>query len=369
MSNEMSIIGWKPYKVKDFFDIHPTKAYNLNNVQLFNEGNNPVLANSRYNNGVGGYSSLETTENGNMITFSDTVDAETIFYQEKPFIGYAHVQGLYEIGIYKGKWSKYSLLFFVIVFRKAAKIKGFDYDIKFRRDIALELDVYLPIDANNEPDWKYMEDYMRNCEEIVHKRIDNLKQIKGNQTSIDFTSWKEFEIQKLFEIKSPAARTIREYCAGEVPYVSSSGINNGIVSFLEQKDGEVLEKGNCITVSPLEGTPAFYQKYDFLGRGGAGSAISILYNENLNEYNSLFICTIIKVSTKKFNYSDAFNSENLKTLKIKLPIKMNADRTAYKDEKKNYSVDGYLPDWKYMEDFMKSIESKSQTRINTLKLL
>lgn len=83
--------AWKEFKVKDLFDIHPTKAYNLNNSQLLDGGENPVLANSRYNNGIGGFSSLDTTENGNMITFSDTVDANTIFYQEEPFIGYSHI--------------------------------------------------------------------------------------------------------------------------------------------------------------------------------------------------------------------------------------------------------------------------------------
>lgn len=367
MTNPINIEKWKKFKVSELFDIHPTKAYSLTNAQLLDGGENPVLANSRYNNGIGGYSSLKTTEPGNMITFSDTVDANTIFYQENPFIGYSHVQGLYEKGKYKGKWNKNSLLFFAVVFRRAAKIKGFDYDVKFRRDIALKLDVFLPVDINGDPDWDKMNEFINLKEEEASTRLTDLINIKGNQTPIDSDSWKEFEIQKLFSIKSPLSRTMKDYNDGDVPYVSSGGINNGVSSYLEPKKGEQLEKGNCITVSPLEGTPAFYQKVDFLGRGGAGSAISILYNDNLTEYNSLFICSVIKVAARKFDYSDAFTSDNLKTLKIKLPAKKESDGSYFIDKTKKYSPDGCVPDWEYMETFMKNIEVISKKRIQTLK--
>lgn len=90
-------------------------------------------------------------------------------------------------------------------------------------------------------------------------------------------NWKEFEISRLFTIKSPAARTIKSYSEGKTPYVSSGSFNNGIVSYLEPMADEKIEKGQCITVSPLDGS-AFFQEEDFLGRGGAGSAISLLYN-------------------------------------------------------------------------------------------
>ena len=39
---------------------------------------------------------------------NDYLDANTILYQEKPFVGYAHVQGLYPIGEYADKWNKES---------------------------------------------------------------------------------------------------------------------------------------------------------------------------------------------------------------------------------------------------------------------
>lgn len=155
---------WGEFRVGKLFDIHPTKAYKCTNAELLDNGETHVVVNSAYNNGVGGLSTLKPTEQGNMITFSDTVDANTIFYQDKPFIGYPHVQGLYPIGIFRKNWTELSLKYFATVFRQKALSIGFDYGNKFRRDIAVKLYIFLPVGKTGQPDWAYMEEYMRKVE-------------------------------------------------------------------------------------------------------------------------------------------------------------------------------------------------------------
>ena len=172
----------------------------------------------------------------------------------------------------------------------------------------------------------------------------------------------------MFRIGSPASRSIKTYNEGDVPYVSSGSVNNGIISYLEPNEGEDLEKGNCITVSPLDGS-SFYQEDDFLGRGGAGSAISLLYNDNLSKYNALFICTVIKIMAQKFDYSDALTSDNLKTLKIILPAQQDKNGEFAIDATKQYSDEGFIPDWNYMGLYMEKIEKKAQKRIDILNKL
>lgn len=194
-----------------------------------------------------------------------------------------------------------------------------------------------------------------------------LKGVK-RMNKVDISEWQCFVISRLFEIKSPAERSIKTYNSGDVPYVSSGKINNGIISYLEPKDDEELEKGNCITVSPLDGS-SFYQEDDFLGRGGAGSAISMLYNENLSKYSGLFICTIIKNTAKRFDYNDALTGNNLETLVIQLPVLHNDDGSVFIDIEKKYSDDGYVPDWVLMENYMSTIELKAQKRIDLLSII
>ncbi len=168
--------NWKNYMLGDLFIIHPTKAYKLTNTKLLDGGGNPVVANSAYNNGIGGYSTQNPTEKGNMVTFSDTVDANTIFYQSKDFIGYPHVQGLYPTQ-YVNNWNEYTYQFFVSVFRKVAIAKGFDYGNKFRRDIATNLTVKLPVTVDGKPDWEYMESYMKKVIDKSEQAISTLRAV------------------------------------------------------------------------------------------------------------------------------------------------------------------------------------------------
>lgn len=172
----INVSEWGEFRVGDLFDIHPTKAYKLTNAQLLDGGNYPVVANSAYNNGIGGYSTKNPTEQGNMVTFSDTVDANTIFYQPDAFVGYPHVQGLYPKK-FEDKWNKLTYHFFVSIFRSSALSKSFDYGNKFRRDIATELTIWLPITSTGEPDWQYMEDYMKNIMNKQEMAADNLSKI------------------------------------------------------------------------------------------------------------------------------------------------------------------------------------------------
>ncbi len=169
---------------------------------------------------------------------------------------------------------------------------------------------------------------------------------------IDTKQWKEFVIKDLFTVKRPSARSQANYEDGDVPFVASGNFNNGVLKYLEPKKDEILDVGNCITVSPIDGS-SFYQEDDFLGRGGAGSSIILLYNPNLNLYNGYFIATVIRTVCRKYAYSDMANKDTIGAEKIKLPV----------DETGN-------PDFLYMELYMKNLElavSSSLTDLQSAK--
>lgn len=154
---ELQVSKWKEFRVGDFFDIHPTKA--IEGVSSGNCGDSgvPLVVNSAENNGVAGLINMPPTEQGGIITFSDTTDGNTFFYQPNPFIGFAHVQGMYPK---TRKWSASELLFIVTMLMFDANGR-YNYGRKMRRDIISEVKLKLPTDADGEPDWKFMEDYIK----------------------------------------------------------------------------------------------------------------------------------------------------------------------------------------------------------------
>lgn len=148
-------LTWQSFRLGDLFEIRPTKAYNLTNSHLFDSSaKNPVVSNSSLNNGISGYSSLEPTEKGNQITYSDTTTSEGIFYQKRPFIGYSHVQGLYPLK-YHEFWNEKTLLYIVVAFKKVA-CGRFNYGNKFNRKIASEMSILLPTNQHGKIDFNFM---------------------------------------------------------------------------------------------------------------------------------------------------------------------------------------------------------------------
>lgn len=165
---------------------------------------------------------------------------------------------------------------------------------------------------------------------------------------INFKEWKEFKIEDLFKIKRPIARSQFDYEDGATPFVASGNYNNGIIRYCTPKTNEILDKGNCITISPIDSS-SFYQNQDFLGRGGAGSAIILLYNENLNSMNGLFIASVIRNKLTKYSYNNQLSSSSICREMITLPSLENGE-----------------PDWEYMESYMKNIEKHTKKKLDNL---
>lgn len=240
------------------------------------------------------------------------------------------------------------ILFFLSTVIQRCVKDHFGYDNKCTWDKVKHETILLPVDKTGQPDWAYMESYMANLEAKVAESLTMLQAAKdAEKKKVDTREWGEFQVGELFDIKHPAARSEKKYCEGEINYVSSGAFNNGVANKLMPLPNELLDRGGCITVSPLDGS-SFYQEEDFLGRGGSGASISILYNSHLNKNNALFICSVIRSSANGFGYTDLLNGENLKSLTIKLPV----DKTGQ-------------PDWAYMEEYMRKVEERVKKTINT----
>lgn len=168
--------SWAEFKVGDLFDVRPTKAYKLNRHDLIDNGPNPVLANSSHNNGISGYTTLECTEKGGFISFSDTTSGgDTMFYQPVPVVGYSHVQGMFPIDV---ELNEYKAQYLISVIR--AHLGGtWNYINKLTRKHMEKLKIQLPVDSTGQPDWDYMEAFMKQINQQAQAKLDTLEKGKA----------------------------------------------------------------------------------------------------------------------------------------------------------------------------------------------
>src|SRR5574344_169380 len=177
--------------------------------------------------------------------------------------------------------------------------------------------------------------------------------------NLNVENWKEFCLTDLFNIEAGVYHYTNEYDDGDIPYVSASNVDNGISQKIDLKPDF---KGNCITTGKV-GCTAFYQPNDFC----ATSDVNVFYPKcfNLNEKIGLFITTVINVSENyKWSYGRQCRVGDSKEIIIKLPICRDGNNVPIIDNNHKFSSYGYLPDFDFMENYIKSINHKPITTKN-----
>lgn len=322
---------WKHFKIGDYFDIHPTKAYTgLSNKDLNDGGETPFVVNSAANNGIGGFSTKPATEKGNIITFSDTTEGNTFFYQPHDFIGFSHVQGMYEKN---HAWTRNQLLFLVSVL-KFTCVGRYTYGRKMTREnIAASL-VLLPSDEYGLPDWQWMESYV----DSLHSK-PLVTQNNSHAGSFDTNTWKWFQLggdDGLFEIRKGKRLTSDDQTEGDTPYIGAIDSNNGVSNRIGQNP---IHDGNTISLS-YNGSvgEAFYQPVSYWATDDVNALYLRPEYGTLCPATGLFVCSVLKHDRYRYSYGRKWTLDNMNATKIKLPA----------------TSDG-KPDWQWMESYIKSL--------------
>ena len=164
---------------------------------------------------------------------------------------------------------------------------------------------------------------------------------------IDTSNWEEFRVGELFDVTLSGddiqPKNIKE---GTIPLISSGKTNNGIVAEISD-DTATLWKAGTITVDMFG--KAFYQPtaYHCVSHGRVNI---LLPKTKISENVGLFLASVIEIVTDKYEFTEMCTGKKLSGDIIKLPA----------------TPDG-LPDWAYMESYMKSVMEESEANIENLR--
>lgn len=300
----------------------------------------PYVTRSDSNNGLARFVSPKNYEfgsdDGGCITVG--LDTQTAFYQPHKFVTGQNIQ------IITGESLNEDVAQFMVPILRQQMTAKFNWGGNGATLGRMKrLTVMLPVTDSGELDYEYMAEYTRQkCETMLNKYLEYVEERIAEMEhkdipALDEKEWDEFFIGDLFEVSRPKARNKDDYDFGNTPFVASGALNNGVMKCCDAKQDEQLDAGNCITVSPVDGS-TFYQPMDFLGRGGAGSSILMLRSDWLNLYLGQFIARTVRQTCSKYTYGHMGNKDSIKRERIMLSID-----------------DSGKPDYEYMEQYAKNM--------------
>ena len=338
MSNKLVEKEWREFFVSEIFTkIQRGKRLTKGNQQ---NGEVPYVSSTAANNGVdnfiGNSKGVRTFEN--CLTLANSGSVGSTFFHHYTFVASDHVTALI-----LERPNKYIFLFLSGIIRRLEEKYSFNREINDKR-IQREK-ILLPVNSDGLPDWQFMEDFIKQKEQ---KQIADLKDYYADKAvelmistgSLKNTEWQEFKIGKIFEqlLRGNNKGHSNEDCQFGVSYNGAKYNDNGVTGFVETNGKFKIFKGNAIVfVMTGEGSVGLsvYKKEDFV----PSSNVFVGYSSVLNRWNGLFLVTAINNGADRYNYGYIRNEKRLFNEKILLPV----------------NSDG-LPDWQFMEDFMKQIE-------------
>ncbi|MGW9816689.1 restriction endonuclease subunit S [Staphylococcus cohnii] len=144
--------------------------------------------------------------------------------------------------------------------------------------------------------------------------------------------WHSFLINDLFIVES-GKDIILDNNNGNLPYINSSGINNGITNYV--RIGKKIQE-NFISIART-GTVGSTFYHDYTAVVSANIRTLRPKNFNFNKYLGMFFVGVIKFNVRdRFSYGNILGTNRIKKLKLKLPVDYN-----------NH------PDYDFMEQYIK----------------
>lgn len=360
----MNVDEWKEFEISKLFSYERGKESAPNQNP---EGKCRLLSETQDNNGF--VRLVEPTKiiKDHCLTVSVNY-ASTVFYQEDDFCASVNIIVLRP----KIKMTKNQLLFIATILSK--KHEAYSYNDKVSKDLLMNDKIKLPAVFNQEknkyePDWEYMEEFIKNAKEENEKKLVSLGEIKKINDKIYISDWHEFEIGRLFK-KTSAGFKNQEPFKKEIhvsetknnkfnlPLVNAKDGNNGIMYYGKKEDWDYVSMSIDIVSDGAISTGNVYPQID---------DTSVLYNAYLiklkNKYIKgesegclIFISTVMEKEIKaKYGYENKATWGKIAKEKIKLPAIYNQEK------------DEYEPDWEYMENFIKERQDIIKKQFRRIK--
>lgn len=177
---------------------------------------------------------------------------------------------------------------------------------------------------------------------------------------IEIAKWKGFKVSSLLTIIDGSGITKEEIeeNKGELNAVQSGEGNNGVLGKIDKNycvsQNYAISEKPCLTVA-RSGSAGFVSYQPNGCVVGDSAKILLLDDDVADEKVYLFIQTLLTSIRFKYAFGRKVTRDKYLDEIIKLPIVYLPNGEPYIDKTHRFSEAGYVPDWKFMKDFISSL--------------
>lgn len=346
--------NWKEFRVGDLFDTCLSK----DDIQPKNitKGDIPLISSGKTNNGIVGYIADDNAKKWDANTI--TVDMfGKAFYQKKPYHCVSH--GRVNILVPKFDLTEKIGLFLCSIIEQVSVKYRFDNMCtgeKLSNDI-----IKLPATSDGQPDWDYMESYMKAVIEESEKSLESLKRADGTKHLIDVSGWGEFRVGDLFDkltLKCRKSDFNKAVDCSEIqteefslPLTNAKHFNNGIQFYGRPDEWDSAEMTIDIVSNGAIATGDVYAQPQKTGVLWDSYLVKCKYDIESEFVLQYMACVIQRCIKQYFGWDDKCTWDKVKEQTLQLPIDANGE-----------------PDWQYMEDYMEKRLNEAELAVSQLQL-
>ena len=352
----LDISKWKEFRFGNLISkIYKAKAINKDDLTVATDSKNAIryITRTGEDNGCELLADVREVdakiiEKGNAISIGDTT--ATCFYQAEDFITGDHM-----VVIRADSWLNPYTAVYIVTILMNEQYK-YSYGRAYLMDRIKDTIIKLPIDSEGNPDWKYMENYIKS----LHFKPLTTQNKKKQTPVLNINTWKTFSIGRLFTMLNGKGITQEEISENEGDFIAvqSGEENNGVMgkidlNYCKQMKYTYTEKP-CLTVA-RSGSAGFVSYQHDGCVVGDSAKILLLPDEVATTEHYLFIQTLLTANRFKYTYGRKVTAEKYLNDVIDLPVQHNEDGSFLIDSSHKYSDEGYIPDWEFMENYIKSL--------------
>lgn len=342
--------SWKEYKMSDigFKIYHGIRQKKSERT----EGSIPLLTAGKENQGVATYI-------GNPASLY--IDPITVDMFGNSFFHKGEYAGDDNIYFFINDEISDEVKIFIATIINTCNTQKYSFKDQFRQPQADSLTVFLPATSESQPNWEYMNSYIKQIMGESEKHIENLKKVDNTKHLIDTSNWGKFKIESLFDkldlkcLKNKFNKILD--CSEErtnefsLPLTNAKHFNNGIQFYGRPNEWDSAEMTIDIVSNGACATGDVYAQPQRTGVLWDSYLIKCKHNITSELVLHYMACVIQRCIKQYFGWNDKCVWDKVKEQYIKLPITSNGE-----------------PNWQYMENYMQIIMSKAERTINELTI-